>query len=353
MKINSERVSLYLSATDSKGTGSRTLNDILNDIKTGKYSVQVQNVRNQPTVELYKQEKRKLPMFTTSGVFSLRNDDLTNLIEYSKFMMLDFDHFPTEQEMLTFKKKLIQYATRLHLYAIFISPSGLGVKAVMLHDNTNPSEHQRMFLQVKLDLFPNTDEFDKKCGNISRTCFVSYDPDIFINNDPGLQPYHFVRDPTIVIQPVKRHFSYSSQSTQTPFSHLMQQKDLHHLFEGFERNILGLKRDADSSLIDYIDQKWRKQYPNSYQDGNRHKAILARAKSLCEAGILIDNAKKYFYNTFGKHGITKPDIDNMVNYAYNTNNDNWGAYRSFLLRLRQKGRQARINNLKNNPFQIP
>ena len=353
MKINSERVSLYLSATDSKGTGSRTLSDILNDIKTGKYSVQVQNVRNQPTVELYKQEKRKLPMFTTSGVFSLRNDDLTNLIEYSKFMMLDFDHFPTEQEMLTFKKKLIQYATRLHLYAIFISPSGLGVKAVMLHDNTNPSEHQRMFLQVKLDLFPNTDEFDKKCGNISRTCFVSYDPDIFINNDPGLQPYHFVRDPTIVIQPVKRHFSYSSQSTQTPFSHLMQQKDLHHLFEGFERNILGLKRDADSSLIDYIDQKWRKQYPNSYQDGNRHKAILARAKSLCEAGILIDNAKKYFYNTFGKHGITKPDIDNMVNYAYNTNNDNWGAYRSFLLRLRQKGRQARINNLKNNPFQIP
>ena len=353
MKINSERVSLYLSATDSKGTGSRTLNDILNDIKTGKYSVQVQNVRNQPTVELYKQEKRKLPMFTTSGVFSLRNDDLTNLIEYSKFMMLDFDHFPTEQEMLTFKKKLIQYATRLHLYAIFISPSGLGVKAVMLHDNTNPSEHQRMFLQVKLDLFPNTNEFDMQCGNISRTCFVSYDPDIFINNDPGLQPYHFVRDPTIVIQPVKRHFSYSSQSTQTPFSHLMQQKDLHHLFEGFERNILGLKRDADSSLIDYIDQKWRKQYPNSYQDGNRHKAILARAKSLCEAGILIDNAKKYFYNTFGKHGITKPDIDNMVNYAYNTNNDNWGAYRSFLLRLRQKGRQARISNLKNNPFQIP
>lgn len=353
MKINSERVSLYLSATDSKGTGSRTLNDILNDIKTGKYSVQVQNVRNQPTVELYKQEKRKLPMFTTSGVFSLRNDDLTNLIEYSKFMMLDFDHFPTEQEMLNFKKKLIQYATRLHLYAIFISPSGLGVKAVMLHDNTNPSEHQRMFLQVKLDLFPNTNEFDMQCGNISRTCFVSYDPDIFINNDPGLQPYHFVPDPTIVIQPVKRHFSYSSQSTQTPFSHLMQQKDLHHLFEGFERNILGLKRDADSSLIDYIDQKWRKQYPNSYQDGNRHKAILARAKSLCEAGILIDNAKKYFYNTFGKHGITKPDIDNMVNYAYNTNNDNWGAYRSFLLRLRQKGRQARINNLKNNPFQIP
>ena len=34
----------------------------------------------------------------------------------------------------------------------------------------------------------------------------------------------------------------------------MQQKDLHHLFEGFERNILGLKRDADSSLIDYIPQ---------------------------------------------------------------------------------------------------
>ena len=353
MKTKKENVSCYSSATDSKSTGSRTLNDILNDIKTGKYSVQVQNVRNQPTVELYKKEKRKLPMFTTSGVFSHRNDDLTNLIEYSKFMMLDFDHFPTEQEMLTFKKKLIQYATRLHLYAIFISPSGLGVKAVMLHDNTNPSEHQRMFLQVKLDLFPNTDEFDKKCGNISRTCFVSYDPDIFINNDPLLKPYHFVPNPAIVIQSVKRQSYNSSQSTQAPFSHSQQQLNLHNNFEGLEKNILGLKRDADSSLIDYIDQKWRKQYPNSYQDGYRHNAIMARAKSLCEAGILIDNAKKYFYNTFGKHGITKPDIDNMVNYAYNTNNANWGVTRSFLLRLRQKGRQTRITYLKNNPFQIP
>ena len=353
MTTQTENVSCYSSVTDSKSTGSRTLNDILNDIKTGKYSVQVQNVRNQPSVELCKQEKRKLPMFTTSGVFSHRNDDLANLNEYSKFLMLDFDHFPTEQETLNFKEMLINDATRLHLYAIFISPSGLGVKAVMLHDNTDPSEHKRMFLQVKQDLFPNTKEFDIKCWNISRTCFVSYDPDIYISEDSPLQPYHFIPNPAIVIQTVKHQSSNSSQSTQAPFSHSLQQLNIHNNFEGLEKNILGLKRDADSALIDYLDGKWRKQYPNSYQDGHRHNAIMARAKSLCEAGILIDNAKRYFYNTFGKHGITKPDIDNMVNYAYNTNDNNWSANRLSLLSKRQKGRQARINNLKNNPFQIP
>ena len=43
-----------------------------------------------------------------------------------------------------------------------------------------------------------------------------------------------------------------------------------------------------STLINYVDRKWRKEYPDSYEDGNRHKSILSRAKWLCLYGVLYD-----------------------------------------------------------------
>lgn len=348
-----EKISYYQSATDSQSRIVCTLSKVLTDIKNGKYKQQVEIVRNQTSIECYKEKKKKLPMFTFSGVFTHRNDDPANLQEYSNWIVVDFDHFATRQDALAFKNMLIQDATSYHLWAVFESPSGLGVKAVLVHDNSDPSEHGRLFMQIKHDLFPDRPQFDMKCGNISRTCFVSYDPDLFINMDKALMPYHFIPDNSVVIpQQVKRTYAkYVAGSTQMKFNHTEDQIKLHHIFDIQERLHLGLKRDADSALMDYLKKKWDKQFPDAYADGNRHKSILARGKTFCEVGILVDAAINHFVNTFGRHGIAKNDIINMVNYCYNTNEDDWGKYRSFLLALRLEGKQKRLASLKaNNPF---
>ena len=348
-----EKISYYLSAKDSQSTIYCTLSEVLADIKNGKYQQQIDIVRNQHSIEQYKEEKKKLPMFAVSGVLTHRNDDLANLQEYSNLMVADFDHFATREDALDFKKLLIQYATRLHLWAIFESPSGLGVKAVLVHDNSDPSEHGRMFLQIKRDLFPKTPQFDMKCGNISRTCFVSYDPDLFINTDQALEPYHFTPDYSMAVsKPVKRTTGkYVEGSTQKPFIHTPDQTILHTIIDTKERSALELKRDADSSLMDYLRKKWDKQFPDAYADDHRHKSILARAKTFCEVGILVDAAINQLVNTFGRHGIAENDIISMVNYCYNTNEDAWGQYRSFVFQLRMNGKQKRIETLRaNNPF---
>ena len=348
-----DKISYYLSAKDSQSTIYCTLSEILADIKNGKYQQQIDVVRNQLSIEQYKEEKKKLPMFAASGVFTHRNDDLVNLQEYSNLIVTDFDHFANRQEAIDFKNKLIQYATRLHLWAIFESPSGLGVKAVMVHDNLEPTEHGRMFLQIKRDLFPRTPQFDIKCGNISRTCFVSYDPDLFINTDISLQPYHFIPDSSIEVPKYAKRASnkYIQGSSQKVFTHTNEQLLFHSIIDMKERSGLELKRDADTSLMDYLRKKWDKQFPNAYVDGNRHKSILARAKTFCEVGILIDAAINYFVNTFGRHGISEREIIDMVNYCYNTNEDSWGQYRSFVYELRLSGKQKRIEALRaNNPF---
>lgn len=348
-----EKVSFYQSAKDSQSTIYCALSKLLSDIKTGVYKSQIGIVRSQNSIYQCKEEKKKLPMFAASGIFTHRNDDLFNLQEYSNLIIADFDHFPDRQEALNFKKKLIQYATPLHLWAAFESPSGLGVKAVLLHDNADPNEHNRMFLQIKRDLFPRTPQFDIKCGNISRTCFVSYDPDLFVNTDSSLRPYHFIPDPSVIIPKpsVRTQVKYVSGSTQKTFIHTPEQMLIHGIYEATEHSGLELKRDADISLMDYLRRKWDKQFPDAYADGNRHKSILARAKTHCEAGVLVDAAINQLVNTFGRHGIAEEEIRNMVNYCYNTNEDSWGQYRSFLYELRQRGKQKRIEFLRaNSPF---
>ena len=188
-----------------------------------------------------------------------------------------------------------------------------------------------------------------KCGNISRTCFVSYDPALFFNTDQALKPYHFIPDYSVVVPKQVRPFSakYSKGSTQTKFVHTKDHYFLHSLFDKSERLGLGLKRDADLALMDYLRKKWDIQFPDSYSDGNRHKSILARAKTYCEAGILVDAAINQLVNTFGRHGIAQSEIIDMVNYCYNTNQDSWGQFRSFLYELRKNGIKKRIESLNH------
>ena len=98
-------------------------------------------------------------MIAASGIFGYRNDDPRNLREYSNLFILDFDKFPDHQAVEAFKQRLIQYANQLHIYALWISPSNKGIKVAMLHDNRNPEYHYNLFWQIKLRLFPNTEEY--------------------------------------------------------------------------------------------------------------------------------------------------------------------------------------------------
>lgn len=70
--------------------------------------------------------------------------------------------------------------------------------------------------------------------------------------------------------------------------------------------------------INYADKIWRKQYPNSYQDGNRHLSILSRAKWLCFYGVLFENVKNHLLNTFGRYEIFEFEIEGMLRKNYHS-----------------------------------
>lgn len=335
-------ISLYNNAEDSKSKKYYSFDIILEWIKSDPTLIpQTKKARAQTHEEDYKKEKNKLPMVAYNGIFDYRNDDLENLREYSNIIVLDFDDFPSYEAAGEFKKKLISYADRLHLYAAWFSPSGKGIKAAMIHDNTNPEYHYNLFWQIKKNLYPKTKQFDEKCYNISRTFFLSSDPDIYINpNKEQLVPYHFKYDHSIP-KPSKK--SYNKGCSSTNFVHTEEE---------MERNMGYQNLWKDKTLINYIDKKWRKEYPKSYEDGNRHRSILSRAKWLCRYGVLYEDALFYLTGTFGLHGISEEDIEGMVINNYNANRDNFGEYRMELYSKKQEGRAFRNLMLKENtPFQ--
>ena len=332
MKTNTQiknTVSYYNNAKDSKSKRYMSLDYVLLEMvaKDERLKQQTEIVRQQPDDKTFKKEKKKLPMIAPSGVFSYRNDDIDNLREYSNIMVLDFDKFPGHEVAKEFKEKLLQYAGQLHIYAVWFSPSNKGVKVAMLHDNTNPKYHYNLFMQVKFKLYPNTEQFDMKCGNLSRTCFLSYDPDVWLNpNREHLTPYHFAYDPQYPNIPPR---DYNSKGYSS--------KEFRHTEEEMKQNSIFQAQWTDKQLMNYADKHWRKDYPDSYKDGNRHKSILSRAKWLCLYGVLFDDAVDYLKATFGRHGIDEEDIEAMAINNYNSNRDKFGSKRNEVYQRRNYG----------------
>ena len=341
VKINNT-VSFYNNAEDSKSKIYRNLDYILLDIigNDEQLKQQTECVRNQPDEKTFKEEKKKLPMIAPSGIFTYRNDNIGNLREYSNIMVLDFDKFPDHEAANEFKQKLIQYADLLHIYAVWFSPSNKGLKVAMLHDNTNPEYHYNLFMQVRFKLYPNTEQFDMKCGNLSRTCFLSYDPDVWLNPDRrNLAPFHFVYDPQYPNIPPR---DYSTKGYSS--------KEFKHTDEEISQNKFFQAQWTDKQLMNYADKFWRKIYPDSYKDGNRHQSILSRAKWLCLYGVLFDDAVNYLKATFGRHGIDKKDIEAMAINNYNSNREKFGSKRNDIYQRRNNGinyNRTRWNAMRN------
>lgn len=142
--------------------------EILTSIKNGKWSSVVDTVRSD------KKNKVKLPCFTPSGIFRTRND--WDLLDYSQVVHLDYDDVDPVQLKERFRKSPF-------VLAAFTSPGGAGLK-VFIRVNTGQDDHLKAFTQVRK-------VFDELAGvasdptarNLSRLCYVSFDPTIYVNEN--------------------------------------------------------------------------------------------------------------------------------------------------------------------------
>ena len=152
-----------------KGHWKKQINDIRYHVKNGNKNEAVKI-------------KSNLPCMTISATFKERRKK-DYLESYTGLLHLDYDKLENAEEV---KTNLISIP---YTYSAFISPSGNGVKVLVWSDNAM-SSHEVAFnsLREYYDKIVNV-ESDSSVKDITRLCYISYDPDLYLNKTSEIFKY--------------------------------------------------------------------------------------------------------------------------------------------------------------------
>jgi P4 family phage/plasmid primase-like protien len=126
--------------------------------------------------------KKSLPGVLWSGRFrSRRKDDLD---QHSGLLCADLDQLG--DQLADVRSKLLRSP---HLWALFLSPTGDGLK-VVFRVRADAEKHKATFRAVEEHVRKMTGiQIDQSCSDVARLCFLSHDPDAYLNEDAiELQP---------------------------------------------------------------------------------------------------------------------------------------------------------------------
>jgi hypothetical protein len=164
-------ISYYKNANDTKSTGTIALDLFLEGIKNGKWQDIVLPIRAIQDKALRNEKKKFAPTVTIAGTFSERKDD--KLVKHSGFIAIDVD----EVENINAVKALLR--TDKYVYSSFVSISGRGLCLLFKIKGTR---HREAFAGISEYLYNEYNIIvDPTSVNISRPRFISYDPDLYIN----------------------------------------------------------------------------------------------------------------------------------------------------------------------------
>lgn len=290
-------LSLFSKITDINHPNEYDIDKVLDIIKTDSYynvAEKVDAVRKAKSDESKDKAKMKLPAVTWNGTFKTKNRK--DLIHYSSFTALDFDHIQPEN-MDGFGKWLQGFSC---VYACFVTPSGEGYKAIILHDNYEPLYHYDLYNQL-LNLF-DCPEIDKSTTDLARGNFLSYDPNLWKNPEP--KPYHFTPTTT---EPLIPDFETETIIRDSAGNEIVMKDDskVSQFLNQLYRQVV-----SDESIIRILRSIWNGR---SLANG-RNNTAMSYAGVLCKAGVMKDKAKAFIEELIPDYDITE-----IVDYAYSHN----------------------------------
>lgn len=268
-----------------------TLDKALTRIKTGEPSKEfIQHLRTL-NKEDYQKQKTNLPCIVFAGEFKERKKD--GLVNHSGLMITDFDKYPSKKVMLEQFEVLKQ---NKHIVTIFISPSNIGLKALVRIPKCDKIEHEKYFKQFHKEF--NYDYFDIANCNVDRICFESYDPNIYINYEAE------VYKPTLIDEGYK----------------IIDKVPLIPIND--EMTIIG-------KIMKF---NWQKDFV----DGERNNYILDVAGAFCEYGISKSTAEGYILNNIVYGKFSETETLNTIRSAYKIRQFNSKYFEDY----------SQINNIK-------
>jgi predicted P-loop ATPase len=170
-------IGLYdkINKTDVKDRREIPIDIFLNKIQSGEWQDIIIQLRSKMaksgSAEKQRLKRESLPYVTISGLFTARNN--SGLSSHSGLLAVDIDNADPELTKLKLRKDR-------HVYAMFTSCSGTGLCVIF---KIHPQKHLASFDGISEYLFSNyAIVIDQACKDLSRPRYISFDPDIFIND---------------------------------------------------------------------------------------------------------------------------------------------------------------------------
>ncbi len=160
-------ISLFQNAQAVIPISEMSMEDFLNNIKYGKWKNEVETIRLEKDKEKRKALKEMLNAVSASATLSKRNQN--NVTKHSGYICIDADGITDDGRL----------RKDPYVFAIFRSVSGNGLAIIV---RINPEKHKESFRFLQKHFFDNYSiTVDPAPQNVASLRFVSYDPDLFIN----------------------------------------------------------------------------------------------------------------------------------------------------------------------------
>lgn len=257
----------------------------LYDSEYGGYDLRTitQAIRKQPDPKIQNEWKaRFLPVVFFNGIW-----DGTKIIKYSCVTALDFDNIHKEEEL---NNTIALLKSAPFVLAIFRTFKPMRIKALVMHNNTDPYKHTEMYERL-IKMF-GINLLDTGCKDLSRKTYLPWDEDIWINHN--CSKYQFVSNTPSVTMQAKTYTGTKSKSSQ--------------------------------STINILNSSWRKNHPEYWKEGNRAQSIFKCACQFCEYGVPQDMAEDYFLKGgWIANDFTADEVIKHVRGAYGCNKNNFSS----------------------------
>jgi hypothetical protein len=275
-------VTIFQSIRDTDTPFFRDVHVILDRIKEGAGATKdlVKKIRLEKRKPERQELKKQLPAICFSGTFNKRTD--ASLLQHSGLICLDFDGYTKQKELLQDKENL---SKNKYVFSVFISPSGNGLK-VLVKIPADAENHTSFF--NSLEKYFNSTYFDKTSKNLSRVCYESYDPLIYVNENSSIWD--------VIEEPEYTEINRAKDKATIPIT-------------------------DENKIVEILVKWWEKKYPMSEGQRNQNTYVLAMAFN--DFGINKSLAS-YVLNQFATDDFTIREIAITIDSAYR-NTGNFGT----------------------------
>jgi hypothetical protein len=268
-------VTIFAHVRDVENPFYKEINEVLLSFKDGSNKSKIEAIRKIKDKNARNVEKAKLKSICFSGEFSRRSKK--NIVNHSGFACLDFDDVGSFKDAECFRDSL---QDNEYIYCAFISPSGDGVKAIV--KVPKDIQNYKKYYEALCETFDS--KLDLSTKDISRVCYESYDPDLFINENS--KEWVLMKEYTEVTRSNKypKHFVIADTNKK----------------------------------VDVILKWFNKKF--TLNAGERNNNLYKLAAGLNRAGLPDSDALNLFKN-FYSAGLTDSELDSIIKSAYKNKND--------------------------------